>query len=114
MEELTKSIMNKATEYWNETGEEKIEAIPSSIVDFVIECAIAHCHFPKTFNEKQIIEVLDSKRNILAMACIDVYAKAGIEGEKSHSENGISRVYSDSWISSGLFDRLPNYVNFIS
>lgn len=33
---------------------------------------------------------------------IDLYNKAGAEGQLSHSENGISRGYESSWISDQL------------
>ena len=32
----------------------------------------------------------------------DLYAKAGAEGETSHSENGVSRAYSNAWVSEEL------------
>ena len=32
----------------------------------------------------------------------DLYAKAGAEGETSHSENGVSRSYSNAWVSEEL------------
>lgn len=33
---------------------------------------------------------------------LDLYNKDGAEGEKAHSENGISRTYESSWISESL------------
>lgn len=33
---------------------------------------------------------------------MDLYNKIGAEGEKSHSENGISRTFESSWISKQL------------
>lgn len=33
---------------------------------------------------------------------LDLYNKIGAEGQLSHSENGISRVYESSWISEQL------------
>lgn len=33
---------------------------------------------------------------------VDLYAKAGAEGETSHSENGVSRSYSNAWVSEEL------------
>lgn len=33
---------------------------------------------------------------------LDLYNKIGAEGEKAHSENGISRTYESSWISAQL------------
>lgn len=109
IQELTKYVSDKAKEYLEETGE-KIEKFPLSIVDFVIEHATENCHFPKNFTEKQMVTDLARHKNSLAMACNDVYAKAGAEGQKSHSENDIGRVYDSAWISPKLLSGLPNYV----
>ena len=37
---------------------------------------------------------------------IDLYNKQGAEGQKSHSENGISRGYQNSWISEDLLSEI--------
>lgn len=37
---------------------------------------------------------------------MDLYNKAGAEGEISHTENGISRSYESSWISKQLLDEV--------
>ena len=47
------------------------------------------------------------------MACVDVYAKSGAEGQKSHSENGVSRSYESSWISASIYSAFPNYVSIL-
>lgn len=112
MSELTEYVSRKSREYLSETGE-KTEKFPSSIVDFVIEYATQQCHFPKHFTEKQMVADLERCKNSLAMACNDVYAKAGAEGQISHSENGTSRSYDSSWISPKLLSGLPNYVTVI-
>lgn len=115
MEELQSYVNFKATEYWNETTEsgEQINNMPSSIVDFVIETASAWCHFPSHFTEEDIVNTLSKYKSVLAMMCVDVYAKSGVEGETSHSENGINRVYESAWISKSLLSRLPNFVTFM-
>lgn len=116
MDELIAYVRDKALAYWNETADEteKIDAFPLSVVDFVIEYAVTSCHFPSTFTPDAIVDVMDGVKNSLAMACVDVYAKAGAEGEKSHSENGVTRTYESAWISSSLLSRLPNYVKIYS
>lgn len=116
MDELISYITEKALAYWNETSDEneKLDTFPSSIVDFVIEYAIARCHFPSHFTDANILADLEKCKSTLAMACVEVYAKAGAEGEKSHSENGISRTYSDTWIPESLLNKLPNYVKIFS
>ena len=37
---------------------------------------------------------------------VELYNKAGAEGEKAHSENGISRTYSSAWISEELLSEV--------
>lgn len=112
IQDLTYYISSKAKEYLAETGE-IVNRFPASIVDFVIEYATEQCHFPKHFTEKQMVDVLEKNKNSLAMACNDVYAKSGAEGQTSHSENGISRSYDSSWITPSLLSGLPNYVTII-
>lgn len=109
IQELTTYVSEKAKSYLEETGE-TVEKFPLSIVDFVIEYATEQCHFPKNFTENQKIAVLEKHKNSLAMACNDVYAKAGAEGQTGHSENGVSRSYDSTWISPNLLSGLPNYV----
>ena len=113
MEELRLAVQTLAKTYWNESGNEQLETFPMSIVGFVIEYAIQRCHFPSTYSDNMIVAVMNRFQNSLAMCCVDVYAKAGAEGEKSHSENGIARTYSDSYIDTNLLAQLPNYVTVL-
>lgn len=109
--ELRNAIQLQAKTYWNESGDnEQITEFPASIVDFVLEYAINNCHFPQHFDDNKILAVMEKYKTSLAMACVDVYAKAGAEGEFTHSENGITRQYSNSYIDSRLLRQLPNYV----
>ena len=111
MEELRSAVQELARTYWNETADDdELETFPMSIVGFVLEYAIASCHFPSNATDEKVIAVMNKFQNSLAMCCVDVYAKAGAEGEKNHSENGISRTYKDSYIDPNLLDKLPNYV----
>lgn len=110
--ELTEYVRGKAKEYVIETGE-TIDAFPLSIVDFVIEHISQNCHFPSHFAEINIVSDLSKGKNSLAMACVDVYAKSGAEGQKSHSENGVSRTYDSSWISPSIYTAFPNYVTIL-
>ena len=109
MLELTEYVRGKAKDYVTETGETMAE-FPLSIVDFVIESISQNCHFPSHFEEKNIVSDLSKGKNTLAMACVEVYAKVGGEGQVSHSENGISRTYDSSWISPRFYSAFPNYV----
>lgn len=112
MSELTAFVSTKAKQYLEETGE-KTTVFPSSIVDFVIEYASNGCNFPAHFKERDIVAILERGKTSLAMACIDVYAKVGAEGQKSHLENGISRSYQSSWITFDLLSCFPNYVTIL-
>ena len=110
--ELTEYVRGKAKDYVTETGE-TMEEFPLSIVDFVIENISNNCHFPSHFTDKNIVSELSKGKNTIAMACVDVYAKAGAEGQKSHSENGVSRTYDSSWISPSIYSSFPNYVTIL-
>lgn len=112
MLELTEYVREKAKEYVVETGEE-MGKFPLSIVDFVIEHIAQTCHFPSHFTEKNIVSDLSKGKNNLAMACVDVYARAGIEGQTSSTENGISRTYDSTWISKNIYSAFPNYVSIL-
>ena len=42
---------------------------------------------------------------------LDLYNKQGAEGQETHSENGISRTFESSWISSQLLlEVVPKYI----
>lgn len=45
---------------------------------------------------------------------ISIYNRIGDEGEKSHSENGISRVYDESWIPKQLLEDIVPYCGVVS
>ena len=111
MQELSEYIAEQAKKYLEEQNN-TIEKFPMSIVDFVLEYAISQCHFPKRFTEKQIVNDVERCKNSIAMACNDVYSKAGIEGQTGSVELGISRTYETSWITPRLLSGLPNYVEF--
>lgn len=44
--------------------------------------------------------------NLQLRIAIELYNKAGAEGETGHSENGISRSYSSAWISEELLSEV--------
>jgi len=117
VEELAEYVKSKSTEYWNETvsnEDEKIDTMPSSIVDFTIEFFLNQSRFPVSYTEDKKIKRIADYKNQIAMACVDVYARAGAEGQTSHSESDISRGYDGTWISSRLLNNLPNYANTLS
>ena len=86
--ELSTYIKGKAISYLSET-DMVVESFPDSIVDFCIEYIEGHCHFPEYYTEAQKVAVLEKGKNAIAMACVDIFGKVGIEGEKEHTENGM-------------------------
>lgn len=112
MNELITTIQSKALSYMTEVGE-TMDSFPLSIVDFVYEYAVNESHFPSDYTEEQIATRLSRCTNALAMACVEVYSRAGAEGEGRHVENSITREYDGAWISKKLHDVLPNYVGVI-
>lgn len=112
IQELTTTVQTKATTYLTEEGE-TITTFPSSIVDFVIEYAVNESHFPSDYSNDQIATRLSRCVNALAMACVEVWARYGAEGESRHVENSVTREYDGAWISKKLHDVLPNYVGVI-
>lgn len=114
MEELKEYVSQKSTEYWNETADEgqEIDKMLSSIVDFVVEHFFNSSNFPDGSTQEKQVEMMKPFKNSMAMACVEVFAKAGAEGQISHSENSVSRSYKTTWISNELLYGLPNYVRF--
>ena len=114
LNELTTKVQLQSFEYLKETGDvSEMSEFPKSIVDFVIEYAINESHFPSYFSDEQIATRLSRCIASMSMACIEVYSRAGAEGEKAHSENAISRTYDGAWISTRLHDVLPNFVGVL-
>ena len=111
---LSATVASKALTYLTETDDEAPSSFPVSIVDFVVEYAVNESHFPSDYTEEQIETRLSRCVNALAMACVEVYSRTAGEGEKAHSENGVTRTYDGAWISSRLHDVLPNYVGLLS
>lgn len=45
-------------------------------------------------------------RDLQYRVALDLFNKAGAEGEKAHSENGVGRTYESSWISEQLLSEV--------
>lgn len=54
-------------------------------------------------------EIDPQYNDLLFRIALDLYNKQGAEGEISHSENGVSRTYQSSWVSSDLLDEIVPY-----
>ena len=67
------------------------------------KAAIMARRFPfEDFPEELEPRYLDLQLRIAA----DLFAKEGDEGETSHSENGVSRAYSNAWVSEELLSEV--------
>lgn len=53
-------------------------------------------HYPSSWTEEQKIADMRKNKAKIAMAAIEIDSKDGAENQLSHSENGISRTYSNS------------------
>ena len=51
--------------------------------------------------------------NVLCMIAVDLWSKRGAEGQVSHSENGINRVWADSHVSPSLLKMIPPMVGSV-
>ena len=51
--------------------------------------------------------------DLLYRVAVDLYNKTGAEGERVHTENGVSRTYESSWISEQLLSEVVPLVGVI-
>lgn len=55
----------------------------------------------------EISEEIEPRYNDLQLRmAVELYNKAGAEGETAHSENGVSRTYSSAWVSPELLGEI--------
>lgn len=100
---LSEELKTKATEYLNDDAQLKGEVPPTLICDFVIEKYKQYRHFTEEDTEEFVENDIKNHLSTLAMAVVDLFSKYGAEGEASHSEKNITRVYENSYISKSLF-----------
>lgn len=60
--------------------------------------------FPKGADAVTYVE--ERYRDLQFRIALDLYNKAGAEGQTAHAENGISRTYESSWISEQLLSEV--------
>ena len=65
------------------------------VVNLAIEQFVAIRNYPQSWDDDK--KLADMNKNIakITMAAIELDSKVGAENQLSHSENGISRSYSD-------------------
>lgn len=69
--------------------------ISSMVVGLAIEAFETLRNYPDSWDEEQILKDLEKNKSKIAMAAIEIDSKNGAESQLSHSENGISRTFSD-------------------
>lgn len=110
---IADALKEKATLYFSQI-EELDGAEPSAmLVDFVIEKYKQHRNFPNHYTDSMIELDMTNHMTTLAMAVVDLYMKIGAEGETSHSEKNIDRVYENAYISESLFSDVMPFVRVL-
>lgn len=110
---MKEELSRKATEYFNGIEELKWVVPSDMLIEFALEKYKQHRNFPSNFTEDKIDEDIKSHLSTIAMAVVDLQMKVGAEGEKSHSENGVSRTYENAYISTSVFNDVLPYVKVL-
>ncbi len=106
--DIAEKVKAKATEYLSDIEELQGVTPSAMIVDFAIEKYVSARNYPSYFSETRIKDDISKNLATIAMAVVDLYMKIGAEGEVSHQEKNISRVYENAYISASIFaDVLP-------
>lgn len=58
-------------------------------------------NYPDSHNDEQILGDMERNKSKIAMAAIEIDSKVGAENQLSHSENGISRSFSENLMAYG-------------
>ena len=87
MDVLTESIKILITEYGLEVSD--------LCILFAIEQFQTIRNYPSSWDEERKIADMEKNKAKIAMAAIEIDGKDGAEGQISHSENGISRTWTD-------------------
>lgn len=87
MEYFIEIIKSMTTEYGVETSE--------LVITLAIEQFESIRNYPSSWDEEKKIADMEKNKAKIAMAAIEIDSKNGAENQLSHSENGISRSYSE-------------------
>lgn len=87
MEEFIEKIKSMATEYGVNTSD--------LVVALAIEQFEIIRNYPSSWDEDKKIVDMEKNKAKIAMAAIEIDSKDGAENQLSHSENGVSRSYSE-------------------
>ena len=89
LDELIMQIKKMIAEYDSEI------AISELVISLAIESFETLRNYPSSWGKDKILEDLDKNKAKIAMAAIEIESKNGAENQLNHSENGISRTFSD-------------------
>lgn len=89
MDDFIEKIKAAITEYDSEIK------VSDLTVNLAIESFETLRNYPGSWNEDKILADLEKNKAKIAMAAIEIDSKGGAENQLSHSENGISRTFSD-------------------
>lgn len=106
-------LTKKVSEYMDSIDDFKGQIPSVMLIDFVVEKFMQHRNYPLSFKDEDIENDLYSHLSTIAMAVVDMYSKLGAEGEKSHTENGVTRQYETAYISASIFIDVLPYVNIL-
>lgn len=87
MDDFIEKIKSMTTEYGVKTSD--------LVVTLAIEQFETIRNYPSSWDEEKKLADMEKNKAKIAMAAIEIDSKDGAENQLSHSENGISRTYSD-------------------
>lgn len=89
MDDFVEEIRNMIAEY-----DEEI-TVSDLVINLAIEAFEALRNYPGSWDGDKILADLVKNKAKIAMAAIEIDSKNGAENQLSHSENGISRTFSE-------------------
>lgn len=89
MDEFIKKIKEMTAEYDSEIK------VSDLTVNLAIEAFETLRNYPGSWDEDKILADLEKNKAKIAMAAIEIDSKNGAENQLGHSENGISRTFSE-------------------
>lgn len=89
MDEFIKKIKEMTAEYDLEIK------VSDLTVNLAVEAFETLRNYPGSWDEDKILADLEKNKAKIAMAAIEIDSKNGAENQLSHSENGISRTFSE-------------------
>lgn len=89
MDDFIVEIKEMITEYDAEIS------VSDLTVNLAIEAFETLRNYPHSWDDEKILADLEKNKAKIAMAAIEIDSKNGAENQLSHSENGISRTFSE-------------------